>query len=219
MSAVKVLIVEDEDLFRQMLISQLTAHPEIEVVGDTASGEEAIELADRLGPEVVLTDIELGRGINGIQVGKTIKSAAPTIGVVLLSVHNDKQFLSETIGDQPAGWSYLLKQNVRDAETLVRAIKGSAWGIVVVDPQLIEEQKPRDNTPLARLTTEQLTVLELVAQGYTDEAIAEKLSIGDALGVRRVLEELYPILGLQRDDSIDPQVSAVIAYLEQSRSR
>ena len=216
---VKVLVVEDEGLYRQMLVSQLSTHPEIEVVGEADSGQEAIEQADRLSPEVVLMDIELGGKPNGIQASKSIRPAAPSTGIVLLSAHDDKQFLASTIEEQPRGWSYLLKQNLRDPDTLVRAIKGASWGLVVVDPQLTNGLQPREDTPLGRLTKEEITILELVAQGYTDAAIAEKLHIIDELVVQGSLRGIYQALDIAPDDEIDPRVKAVVAYLHQTRKR
>ena len=218
MSAIKTLIVDDEGLYRQMLVSILSTSPEIEIVGDASTGEESIELARELGPEVVLMDIELGPGISGIQAGQRIRTSSPTTGVVLLSYHVDKNFLSSTIAESAAGWSYLLKKNVRDTETVVRAIKGSAWGMVVVDPLLTEDLMPRKDTPLGSLGDVEMRVLELVAQGYTDEAIAERLNIVDEEAVEGFLGSIYRALGIEPNGEVDPRVKAVVAYLEQTRS-
>ncbi len=218
-NGITVLIVEDEHLFRQLLISQLSGHPEVTVVGDASSGQEAIEKADSLKPDVILMDIELGSGPNGIAAATTIRSAEPTTGIVLLSMHKDRQYLSATIADQAAGWSYLLKKNVRDAEMLVRAIKGSSWGMVVVDAELTDELRPRADTPLGSMTDEQLKLLELLAQGYTDAAIATKLHFTDGEAVQERLEAIYQTLGIESDGAVKPRVKAVVAYLGQSRSR
>ena len=177
MAPINVLIVEDEQLFRQVVRDQLASHPEIEVVGEASTGEEAIELADKLAPEVVPADIELEGTPNGIQAGQTIKKKAPTTGIVLLSSHRDKQFATTPMAEKGAGWSYLLKKNVRDTETLARAIIGASWGIVVIDPELLEDLRPRVDTPLARLTVDQLKILELMAKGHSDAAIAKMLTL------------------------------------------
>ena len=102
----KVPIVEDEALFRQVLKAQLASYPGVEIVGEAFKGEEAIELVERLEPEVILMDIEMGEGLNGIQAGKNIKTAAPTTGIVLLSSHEDKEFVADILDGQAAGWSY-----------------------------------------------------------------------------------------------------------------
>jgi DNA-binding NarL/FixJ family response regulator len=145
-SATRVAIVEDEPLFRQLLRTQLSTDPEIEVIGEASTGEEAVALARDLKPEVMLMDIELGEGITGIEAGYAIKAERPSIGIVLLSNHRAKQFIVTS-----GGWSYLIKRNVRDVATVARAIKGAAWGMLVIDPQLTQALRPKADAPLARL--------------------------------------------------------------------
>jgi len=209
-SATKVIIVEDEPLFRQMLHSQLDGDPDVQVVGEAATGEEAIRLADDLHPEVMLMDIELGDGITGIEAGYTIKNKYPATGIVLLSNHKTKQFIVTS-----GGWSYLIKRNVRDIESVVRAIRGAAWGMLVVDPMVTEVLRPKADTPLSNLQPEHLKVLELIAQGYSDAAIAKELIIDEGQ-VRSRLAGIVKSLGLQLGGEVDPRVSVVRVYLEQT---
>ena len=218
-TAIRVLIVDNEDLFRQMLRTQLSLSSEIEVVGEASSGQEAIGQAESLEPEVVLMDIELGSQPNGIEASKVIKSAAPTTGIVLLSMHNDKQFVESTIRESPSGWSYLLKKNLRDMSTVVRAITGAAWGIVVVDPELVGDLKPRADTPLSRLSPDQLATLDLLAQGFSNSAIAVKLRVEDEAAVQQQIDAIYSDMQIPTDDEADPRVKAVLSYLDQSRTK
>ena len=210
MSATKVIIVEDEPLFRQLLHSQLDSNPDVQVVGEAATGEEAILLADDLHPEVMLMDIELGGGITGIEAGYTIKDKYPETGIVLLSNHKAKQFIVTS-----GGWSYLIKRNVRDIESVVRAIRGAAWGMLVVDPMITEVLHPKADTLLSNLPPEHLKVLELIAQGYSDAAIARELVI-DENQVRSRLARIVKSLGLQAGHEVDARVSVVRIYLEQT---
>ena len=210
MSATKVIIVEDEPLFRQMLHSQLDSDTDVQVVGEAATGEEAIQLADDLHPEVMLMDIELGEGMTGIEAGYTIKKKYPATGIVLLSNHKAKQFIVAS-----GGWSYLIKRNVRDIESLVRAIRGAAWGMLVVDPTVTEALQPKADTPLSNLSPEHLKVLELIAQGYSDAAVAKELVI-EEVQVHGDLTKIVKSLGLQLDDEVDIRVSVVRVYLEQT---
>ena len=214
-NTVRVLVVEDEPLYRLGLCSQLFTCPGIEVVGAASSGDEAIELAERLEPDAVLMDIELGSEPNGITAGQAIKSSAPLTAVVLLSSHNNKEYLS--IAEEAGGWSYLLKKNVHDTDTLMRAIKGAAWGLIVLDSELTEHLKPRIETPLARLAEEQVRVLVLASQGHTDGGIAAKLQLADE-DVRRLLSDIYEAMDIPLDGDVDPRVKAVLAYLDQTRS-
>ncbi|MCH7744755.1 MAG: response regulator transcription factor [Chloroflexi bacterium] len=211
MSATRVIVVEDEPLFRELLRSQLSNDPEIEVVGEAETGEFAIELAKELKPEVMLMDIELGEGITGIQAGYAIKLHRPTTGIVLLSNHRAKQFIVTS-----AGWSYLIKRNVRDIGTVARAIKGAAWGMIVIDPFVTDVLKPREDTALAKLTMEELKVLELVAQGFSDAAISKQMIVSEGK-VRSYFSSVVVKLEIKPDGQIDPRVAAVRAYLEQTR--
>ncbi len=209
--ATKVIVAEDEPLFRQMLRSQLSTDSDIEIIGEASNGEEAVELAKNLVPEVILMDIEMGSGISGIQAGHIIKAENPSTGIVLLSNYKAKQFIVTS-----AGWSYLMKRNVRDIDTVVRAIKGAAWGMLVIDPQLTEALKPRENTLLSRLTGEQMKVLELVAQGFTDKAIAEEL-VMDENAVRSTMNLICKHLEIEAGGSVASRVLAVRTYLDQTR--
>ncbi len=103
MSVMKVLIVDDERIFRVMMREILASHPEVDVVGEAADGVEAIELAKQLKPDVVLMDIELGSEPNGIQAGHRIREFYPAVGIVLFSseIRKDQSV-------QNAKWSYLL---------------------------------------------------------------------------------------------------------------
>ena len=216
MNVVRVLVVEDEPLYRQGLCSQLSACPGVEVVGAASSGQEAIDLADKLDPDAVLMDIELGGEPNGIRAGQIIKSASPITGMVLLSAHNNKQYLA--MAEEEGGWSYVLKKNVLDVDTLVDAIDGSLWGKVVVDPQLIAWLGPRPGTPLSRLGEERINALELVAQGLSDAAIAAKLQNPEESTVREHLNGIYRGLDIPSNGDVDPKVKAVLAYLDQTLS-
>ena len=210
MTATKVVIVEDEPLFRQMLRAQLDADPELEVIGEADNGEDAVEMARLLTPEVMLMDIELGQGITGIEAGFAIKSERPATGIVLLSNHKAKQFIVSS-----GGWSYLIKRNVRDIETVLRAVKGAAWGLLVIDPSLTKVLTPRQGQALARLEPTQLKCLELLAQGYSNHAIGRELVMNEA-EVQENLSQIYKRLMIDMRGDVDPRVAAVRTYLEQT---
>ena len=175
---IKVMIVEDEGLFRDMLKISLSAFPQMEVVEAVANGDEALRAARELHPDVVLMDIELGCEPNGIETGHLIREESPKTGIVILSVHKDKEYISSLSLSEASGWSYLLKQSVGDTSALGRAIEGSASGFVVLDPEVVNGLRPRQGTFAARLTPRQQEVLSLMAQGYNNAAIAERLVLG-----------------------------------------
>ncbi|MCH8869681.1 MAG: response regulator [Chloroflexi bacterium] len=211
MSATRTIIVEDEPLFRQLILSLLAGDPEIDVVAEASTGEDAIGLAERLQPEVVLMDIELGSGMSGIEAGFAIKFARPSTGIVVLSSHVNKQLIVNS-----GGWSYLLKRNVRDISSVTRAIRGASWGMLVIDPQITEMLNPRANTALVKLTVDQLQLLERVAHGMSDMAIAEEMAMAEP-DISRQLVEICQVLQIKLDNRVDTRVAVVKAYLDQTR--
>ncbi|MCH7622153.1 MAG: response regulator transcription factor [Chloroflexi bacterium] len=212
---VRVLIVEDEGLFRDMLKTYLGSIPNLEVVEAVSDGEAAIEAADRLQPDVVLLDIELGSQPNGIAAGRAIKQQNGNIGIIVLSAHKEREYLSLVAKEEYSGWSYLLKQSVSDASALVRAIEGTASGLVVMDPCVVNNMKPRSGSITSRLTPRQQEVLAMMAQGYNNAAIAEKLVLGTK-SVENYINAIYQELSLNHDDSLHPRVQAVLSYIRDS---
>lgn len=213
---IRVLIVEDEGLFRDLLRRVLSGEPRLEVVGAAADGETAVRLARELAPQVVLMDIELAGEMDGVTAGKRIKEERLETGIVLLSAHKEKEYLASVPLGQAAGWSYLLKQSVADASALVRAIQGSASGLMVLDPAIVAGLKPREGSRLARLTARQREVLELMAQGYNNAAIAEKLHVGEK-SVENYINAIYQELQLSGGERVHPRVKATLIYLEESQ--
>ena len=211
----KVMIVEDEPLFRDLLRTTLSSYGQIQVVGAVDNGIDAIELAEDTLPDVVLMDIELGSEPDGIRAAHQIKAANPTVGIVILSMHREKEYLASLPESRAAGWSYMLKQSLRDKDALVRAIEGSSWGLVTIDPALLESLKPRSRSILERLTQQQLIVLEKIAAGYSDVAICEQMGI-DAASLARLTSLVYEDLGVPADGPTDPRVKATLVYLNET---
>lgn len=217
MDKIKVLICEDQGLFRDMLRLTLSTQPRIQVVGAVGDGASAVRMARELHPNVVLMDIELGSEPDGIASGRAIRQADPNVGIVILSMHKDKEYISSIPLSQASGWSYLLKQSVSDVSALVRAIEGSAAGLMVLDPAVVDGLRPVAGSRLSRLTQRQRQVLDLIAQGYNNSAIAEKLVLNEK-SVENYINALYQELGISRGEPVHPRVKAVLLYLEESQS-
>ncbi len=212
---VRILIVEDEGLFRDMLKISLSSIPGMEVVGAVSDGDAAIEAANRLLPDVVLMDIELGSDPNGVSAGKTIKREHGDMGMVVLSGHREREYLNLVAKDEYMGWSYLLKQTVTDANSLVRAIEGAASGLVVMDPSVVNSMRPRSGSLTGRLTPRQQEVLAMMAQGYNNASIADKLVLGTK-SVENYINAIYQELSLNHDGTLHPRVQAVLSYIRDS---
>ncbi|MCH2536997.1 MAG: response regulator transcription factor [Dehalococcoidia bacterium] len=212
---VKVLIVENEGLFRDMLKISLGSIPNMEIVDVVCDGLTAIQTSSQLQPDVVLMDIELGGEPNGIEAGRTIKSNHPDMGMILLSAHKEREYVSMIASDDLSGWSYVLKQSVTDAGALVRAIEGAACGLVVMDQGVVNSMKPRKGSDTAGLTPRQQEVLSMMAKGYNNSAIAENLVLGTK-SVENYINAIYQELHLGHNGSLHPRVQAVLTYIRDS---
>lgn len=212
----RVVIVEDEDLFRDLLQIALERHPRLEVVGAFAHGQQALEEIPKLEPDIALLDIDLGASFSGVELGVMLRQSLPQLGVVLLSNHQDVEFIASLGSRTLSGWSYLLKKSVRNAEVLMRAIEGAFDGMVVLDPQLVGAGKIASSSPVAQLTPRQLGVLGLIAQGYSNAAIGSSLGLS-VKTVENVTNTLYQMLEISPQSSVHPRVKAVLTYLEAVR--
>ena len=212
---INVLVCDNESLFREILVAALNREPLINVIGAAASGIEAIEMVKDTAPDVVLMDIELGDGPNGIVIAADIKKTFPETGIVVLSAHRDKEFLAGFIDEGTIGWSFLLKQSVADIRSLVRAIESAAAGQVTMDPAVMKDLFPRQRSLLERLTHNQMEALMFIASGYADSAIATELLIDTDL-VPPLLQTIYSDLHIEESGKVDQRVQATLVYLQET---
>lgn len=214
---IRVLMAEDEGLFRDLVSTVLAAQPRLNPVGAFGDAASALRAAPSLRPDVALLDIELGDGMNGVQLGVKLREKLPRLGIVLLSNHNDPRLLTALPPASMGGWSYLIKKSVTTTSSLLRAIEGAAAGLVVLDPALTSNRTA--SGPLSELTPRQKDILELIAEGFTNAAIAEELGL-TVKSVENQINGLYQALGIDREDRfVQPRVNAVLIYLENTRER
>jgi len=215
METTRVLIVDDEALFRELLCRTLSAESGLKVVGVAEDGEAAVRLAREAKPDVVLMDIELPGELDGIEAALQIKKERPETGIVILSAHSDRRYVTSLPLEDSQGWAYLLKQTVPDLAAVMRAIEGSKAGMVVLDPAIAARLQPRQGSALARLTPRHQDVLQLLAQGYKNAAIAKELSLSEK-SVETYINVIYQELHLSYEPSINARVKATLLYLESS---
>ena len=207
----RVVIVEDEDLFRDLLRVALAHEPGIEVVGAFADGGSAVEEAAALRPDVVMMDIELGGPPNGIQAAGRMRAVLPELGVVILSNHSAPELVASLpLGS--ASWSYLLKKSAGDVGALRRAIDGAAAGMVTLDPEIVRQLGQREQGVYGRLTPRLREILGLIAEGHSNKSIARRLVVTERT-VENHISLLYKELGINRETDAHPRVRAVLLYL------
>ena len=215
---IRILIVEDEHLFADLLKRTLSNEPGLEVVAVAHDASSALEIAGDYEPDAVLMDIELPGGMDGIEAAIQIKQARPETGVVILSAHSDRRYITSLPLKESSGWAFLLKQTIPDVAAVVRAIEGSIHGMMVLDPLFVTGLHPRQGSALALLTPRRRQVLEQIAQGYNNAAIAETLVITEK-SVETYINAIYQDLGVSREQGTNSPVRATLIYLEDSQNR
>jgi len=177
---IRVLIADDHPVFRFGLRTLLKADPTMEVVGEATDGEEAIKLADQLAPDVVLMDLTMP-GMNGIEAARRILLKHPEMHILVLTMFEDDDSVFAAMRAGARG--YLLK-GAEGGETL-QAIRVVSTGEAIFSPTIAKRlmqyfgaPRPRGpSQPFPDLTEREREVLSLIAQGYTNQAIAEQLVI------------------------------------------
>jgi two-component system NarL family response regulator len=194
---IRVLVVDDQELFRRGITMLLTAEPGIEVVGEAGDGLEGAALAESTAPDVVLLDVRMPRR-SGIEACIDIKQAVPSAKILMLTVSDEEADLYEAVKSGASG--YLLKDSSIDE--VAQAVRVVADGQSLISPsmaaKLIDEFKQlarpeREQVPGLRLTDRELQVLRFVATGMNNREISKQLYISENTvknHVRNILEKL-----------------------------
>ena len=209
----KILIVEDQPLFSQLLKEAISSVSDMEVVGTAEDGEAALGLFREKDPIAVLMDIELSGELDGIDTAIAIRRDNPQVGVTFLSAHLDLGFLSSVSNGLSSGWAYLLKQSVPDMDTVVRAIDGTIRGMVVLDPEVVVALGKKGGSPISKLPARQQQILALVAEGFSNAAIGRRLSLAEKT-IETYMTSIYQGLGLSEEPDIHLRVKAATLYLQ-----
>jgi DNA-binding NarL/FixJ family response regulator len=198
-----------------MLRHALDAEPGLDVVGVATDGESAVAMAAEKNPDAVIMDIELPGEMDGIDAALKIKERRLDTGIVILSVHKDRRYVSSFPLSETDGWAYLLKQNVPDMASVLRAIQGSVDGMVVLDPEVVESLQPERGSSAAKLTPRHRQVLELIAQGFNNTSIAQRLTLTEK-SVETYINAIYQVLQIPGEEGVHSRVKATLVYLEDS---
>jgi DNA-binding NarL/FixJ family response regulator len=183
-----ILVADDHPLIRDGVVQRLQKQADFEVVAQAADGEEAVRLVSELSPEVVVIDIEMPK-VDGLEATKQIKAIRPETSVLVLTVHDDEEYVAALLDAGAAG--YLLK--TAGAEELAQAIRAVHLGEFVLDPQIGRRVlrafalRPSKSVQLEtgeNLSAREVEVLRLAARGMGNNEIAEALfvSLGTVKG-------------------------------------
>lgn len=189
--SVRVLVVDDHPVVRAGLIALLSVQPGLAVVGEAADGLEAIEAAGRLAPDVILCDLRLGEGPDGVEVARAVGGGGGTgPAVLILTTYDHDVDLVRAVEAGASG--YLLK----DAEpsVIVAAIEAAARGESVLGPGLTARVVQTMRVRRAELSPRELEVLQLVAEGLSNREVARRLVVSEAT-VKTHLNHVFGKLG------------------------
>lgn len=193
MDTISILIVDDHTLFRTGIRKMLEAEPDMRVLGEAASGHEALAQARKLLPDVILMDIQMPdavtqhttgpeKALNGIEATRILHRELPHAGVIFCTMFEDDEFVFA--GLKAGGRGYILKDD--DPDTMLRAIRAVGHGESLLGPAVAEKvlrqfaALPGKQTPLVDdLTSRETEILELIAGGQSNKEIAETLTLSE----------------------------------------
>lgn len=211
---VPTVLAEDGVLLREGLVGVLERFG-FPVVAAVEDGDALVEAVTEHGPGLVVTDIRMPPDFTdeGLRAAVRLRQENPGLAVVALSQYVELSYATDLLdsGDGK-GVGYLLKQRVGDVREFASVLRRVVEGATFVDPEVVRQLLRRSSDPLERLTSRERQVLELMAEGHSNGAIARKLVVSDA-AVGKHVGNILAKLDLPPDDDIHRRVQAVLAYL------
>jgi two-component system response regulator DevR len=196
---IRLLIVDDHEMVREGLKAMLVSEPDFAIVGDAANAEQALTLIERLRPDIALLDIRLP-GTSGIEVCRIVTTRYPETAVIILTTYTDDSLVAQAI--QAGARGFILKDIERF--DLKRSIRAVARGEAAIDPkaavavlaQLRKAPQANGETAPEQLSSQQLVILRLVAQGLSSREIATQLYLSENT-VKGYVQEILHRLGVK----------------------
>jgi DNA-binding NarL/FixJ family response regulator len=187
-----------------------------EVVGVAADAPDLIRKARAHKPDLVVTDIQMPPDStdDGIRAAKAIRGELPDVGVLVLSQFLEARYALDLVGERAAGVGYLLKDRVADLTIFLEAVRRVAAGGSALDPDVVQRMigRPREDSPIDELTPRERDVLSLMAEGRSNQGIADELIV-TVSAVERHVTHIFDKLELRTAPEDHRRVLAVLQYL------
>lgn len=216
----RVILVDDATLVREG-IALLLASAGVDVVGQLADASRLNEVVGAETPDAVIIDVRMPptHTTEGLDATVRLKEDYPDVGVLVLSQHVATRHAVDLLAGGHRGVGYLLKERVTRTDELVDAIRRVSNGGTVIDPEVVRAvlETPRRSDPIARLTVKELAVLKLIAEGQSNDAIADQLGVS-VRTIETHSRSIYAKLDLDDDPTVHRRVLAVLAHLRVSSS-
>jgi DNA-binding NarL/FixJ family response regulator len=212
---IRVVLAEDSVLLREGVAS-LLADAGFEIVGQAGTAEQLLLKVRSYKPDVAIVDIRMPptQTDEGLRAAQEIREQHPGVGVLVLSQYVESGYALELLRTSAEGVGYLLKDRVSDTREFADAVRRVAEGGSVLDPEVVSRLvgRRRGEDPLAELTPREREVLELIAEGRSNQGIAERLVVTER-AVEKHVTSIFGKLGLPAAPADHRRVLAVLAYL------
>ena len=212
----RILICEDSVLLREGLVRLLedAGHQVVAALTDTDGVAEAVASAD---PALCILDVRLPPTFTdeGIRAALALRATHPSLPILVLSQYVEERYASDLIAAQGGPLGYLLKDRVADVAEFIESVQRIADGATVLDPEVVAQLLTRRNRDdrMLRLTERERTVLALIAEGKSNQAIAGLLFVSEA-SVEKHITSIFQKLGFEQDESGNRRVLAALAHIE-----
>jgi DNA-binding NarL/FixJ family response regulator len=211
----RVVVADDSVLLREGVVRLLTENG-FEVVGQAGDAEDLIRKVRAHKPDVAVVDIRMPptNTDDGLRAALAIRAELPDTGVLVLSQYVEEGYALDLVGDSAGGVGYLLKDRVADVERFVDSVRRVADGGSALDPEVVSQLvgRARRDDPLDALTPREREVLELMAEGRSNNAIAEHMVVTER-AVEKHVTSIFGKLGLAPAPEDHRRVLAVLAFL------
>ena len=212
----RIVIAEDSVLLRAGLTRLLVDAGE-EVIAAVGDASTLIDAVERHQPDLVVADVRMPptHTDEGIRAALEIRGRWPDIGILVLSQYVEERYATDLLAGDTAKLGYLLKDRVADVGEFVAAVRRVGAGGTALDPEVVAQllmRRHRDDRML-RLTERERTVLALIAEGKSNQAIAALLFLSEA-SIEKHITSIFQKLGLEQDESGNRRVLAALAHIE-----
>jgi DNA-binding NarL/FixJ family response regulator len=215
---VRVVVADDSTLLREGLV-RLLEEAGLEVVGQAADAEDLLRKVRGHKPDVAVVDVRMPptHTDEGLRAARQIRAEAPDVGVLVLSQYVEASYARDLLADSAEGLGYLLKDRVGDVDALMDAVRRVGAGGSALDPEVVSQMlgRRRREDPLEELTPREREVLALMAEGRSNQAIANELVVTER-AVEKHVTSIFSKLDLPASGEDHRRVLAVLRFLEQA---
>jgi DNA-binding NarL/FixJ family response regulator len=212
---VRVILADDAVLLREG-VARLLTEAGFDVVGQSSSADDLLLKVRSYSPDVAVTDIRMPptQTDEGLRAALEIRARHPDVGVLVLSQHADVGLAMKLLDEGAEGVGYMLKDRVADLDELAEAVRRVGNGGSVIDPTIVSQLlgRRRSDDPLERLTPREREVLELMAEGRSNQGIAERLVVTER-AVQKHITSIFQKLDLAAGSEDHRRVLAVLTFL------